>query len=127
MLLRLMVAAMALMATLATARAQTDFPNRTIRIIVPLPPGGTGDILPRIIADKLSLRWGVPVIIENQPAGAQHVGTQEVFRGQPDGYTLLSSASGPLVVNPSLYKTLSYDPVAFVPVTVMASLPYVLE
>jgi tripartite-type tricarboxylate transporter receptor subunit TctC len=127
MLWRAMLASVALAATSAAATAQTDFPNRAIKIIVPLPPGGTGDILPRIVAEKLSLRWGKPVIIENKPAGAQHIGTQEVFRGEPDGYTLLSSASGPMVVNPSLYKTLSYDPAAFVPVTVMASLPYVLE
>ena len=125
-LLQPMFAAALLTAAPGAALAQADYPNRTIRIVVPLAPGGTADILPRIIGEKLSLRWGKPVIIENKPGGAQHIGTQEVARAEPDGYTLLSSASGPLVVNPSLYKNLSYDPAAFAPVTVMASLPYVL-
>ena len=94
--------------------------------MVPLAPGGTADILPRIIGEKLAARWGQPVIIENRPGGGQHIGTEAVARAEPDGYTLLASASGPLVVNPSLYPNLSYDPAAFVPITVMASLPYVL-
>src|SRR4029079_19031952 len=62
-----------------------------------------------------------------KPGGGQLIGTEAVERAEPDGYTLLSSASGPLVVNPSLIKNLSYDPAAFAPVTVRASLPYVLE
>jgi len=92
----------------ALALAQADFPSRAIKIIVPLAPGGTADILPRIIGEKLSIRFG------------------QVARAKPDGYTLLASAAGPLVINPSLYPSLSYDPAAFAPVTIMASLPYVL-
>ncbi len=110
----------------AVLHAQADYPNRAVKIIVPLSPGGTADILPRIIGEKLAARWGQPVVIENRPGGGQHIGTEAVARAEPDGYTLLSSASGPLVVNPSLYTNLSYDPAAFAPITVMASLPYVL-
>src|SRR5215470_2435007 len=69
--------------------AQADFPNRPIRIVVPLVPGGTSDLLPRMIGEKLTLRWGQPVIVENKPGGALHVGTEAVARASPDGYTLL--------------------------------------
>jgi tripartite-type tricarboxylate transporter receptor subunit TctC len=110
----------------ALALAQAEFPSRTIKIIVPLAPGGTADILPRIIGEKLSGRFGQPVVIENRAGGGQHIGTEAVARAEPDGYTLLASAAGPLVINPSLYPSLSYDPAAFAPVTIMASLPYVL-
>ena len=125
-ILRLFAVAMLVGATATAALAQADYPNRTIKIIVPLAPGGTADVLPRIIGEKLTARWGQPVIIENRAGGGQHIGTEAVARAEPDGYTLLSSASGPLVVNPSLYPNLSYDPTAFEPITVMASLPYVL-
>ena len=88
----------------AAAQAQADYPNQAIKIVVPLAPGGTADILPRIIGEKLAMRWGKPVVIENKAGGGQHIGTELVARADPDGYTLLSSASGPLVVNPSLYQ-----------------------
>ena len=110
----------------ALALAQGDYPNRTIKIVVPLAPGGTADTLPRIIGEKLSIRFVQPVVIENRAGGGQHIGTEAVARAEPDGYTLLASAAGPLVINPSLYPSLSYDPAAFAPVTIMASLPYVL-
>jgi tripartite-type tricarboxylate transporter receptor subunit TctC len=110
----------------ALALAQADYPNRAIKIIVPLAPGGTADILPRIIGEKLSMRFGQPVVVENRAGGGQHIGTEAVARAEPDGYTLLASAAGPLVINPSLNPSLSYDPAAFAPITVMASLPYVL-
>ncbi len=110
----------------ALALAQAGYPIRAIKIVVPLAPGGTADILPRIIGEKLSMRFGQPVVIENRAGGGQHIGTEAVARAEPDGYTLLASAAGPLVINPSLYPSLSYDPAAFAPVTIMASLPYVL-
>jgi tripartite-type tricarboxylate transporter receptor subunit TctC len=109
----------------AAALAQTDFPNRPIRIVVPLAPGGTSDLLPRMVGEKLTLRWGQPVIVENKPGGALHLGTEAVARAAPDGYTLLLAPQGPLVLSPSLYRKLGYDPAAFVPVTVLARLPYV--
>jgi tripartite-type tricarboxylate transporter receptor subunit TctC len=110
----------------ALVLAQADYPNRAIKIIVPLAPGGTADILPRIIGEKLSIRFGQPVVIENRAGGGQHIGTEAVARAEPDGYTLLASAAGPLVINPTLDPNLSYDPAAFAPITIMASLPYVL-
>ena len=124
LLLPLMVAAL-LVAAPAAAQAQADFPNRPIRIVVPLAPGGTADLLPRMVGEKLTLRWGQPIIIENKPGGALHLGTEAVARAAPDGYTLLLAPQGPLVLSPSLYRKLGYDPAAFVPVTVLARLPYV--
>src|SRR5262245_8063313 len=106
------------------ALAQSDFPNRPIRIVVPLAPGGTSDLLPRMIGEKLTLRWGQPVIVENKPGGALHLGTEAVARAAPDGYTLLLAPQSPLVLSPSLYRKLGYDPAAFVPVTILARLPY---
>src|SRR5262245_42669717 len=105
--------------------AQTDFPNRPIPNVVPLAPGGTSDLLPRMVGEKLRLRWGQPVIVENKPGGALHLGTEAVARAAPDGYTLLLAPQSPLVLSPSLYRKLGYDPAAFVPVTILARLPYV--
>jgi tripartite-type tricarboxylate transporter receptor subunit TctC len=122
---KLLVALMAgLIAAPAVTLAQSDFPNRPIRIVVPLAPGGTSDLLPRMVGEKLAQRWGQPVIIENKPGGALHLGTDAVARAAPDGYTLLLAPQGPLVLSPSLYEKLSYDPAAFVPITILARLPY---
>jgi tripartite-type tricarboxylate transporter receptor subunit TctC len=123
--LRLMLAAAWLANAPAIALAQADFPNRPIKIVVPLAPGGMADTLPRIVGEKLSARWGQPVIIENKPGGALHLGTEAVARAEPDGHTLLLAPQSPLVLSPSLYAKLNYDPAAFVPVTMLARLPYV--
>ncbi|MBX9777823.1 MAG: tripartite tricarboxylate transporter substrate binding protein [Xanthobacteraceae bacterium] len=122
-LVRLITAAL-LAAVPAAALAQDDFPNKPIRIVVPLAPGGTSDLLPRMIGEKLTLRWGQPVIVENRPGGALHLGTEAVARSAPDGYTLLLAPQSPLVLSPHLYRKLGYDPAAFVPVTILARLPY---
>ena len=108
------------------ARAQADYPNRTIKIIVPIPPGAAADTLPRIVAEKLSAKWGQPVIIENRPGAALNIGAEAAARAEPDGYTRLASPPPPLAINQSLYPRLNFDPNAFVPITVMASLPNVL-
>ncbi|HKA70410.1 MAG TPA: tripartite tricarboxylate transporter substrate binding protein [Xanthobacteraceae bacterium] len=115
-----------LVAAPATAEAQSDYPARPIRIVVPIPPGATADSLPRIIADKLAAKWGQPVVVENRPGAALNIGAEAVARAEPDGYTLLATPPSPLTVNQSLYARLGYDPSAFVPVTVMATLPNVL-
>jgi tripartite-type tricarboxylate transporter receptor subunit TctC len=106
--------------------AQGVYPSRPIRIIVPLPPGATADTLPRIIGEKLTLKWGQPVVIENRPGAAQNLGAEVVAKSEPDGYTLLATPQGPLVISQSLYPKLGFDPTAFVPITVLAHLPYVL-
>jgi tripartite-type tricarboxylate transporter receptor subunit TctC len=97
-----------------------------VTFVVPFPPGGSADVLPRIVAEKLRERWGQPVIIENRAGAAGSTGSGSVFRSSPDGYTLLSTPAGPLAINGLVQKTLPYDPAAFVPVALLALSPTVL-
>ena len=108
------------------AVAQGDYPSRTIKIIVPLVPGGAADVVPRIIAEKLTVRFGHPVVIENRPGANGNIGAEAVAKAEPDGYTLLATVPGPLVINQSLYPKLGFEPRAFVPVTVTAALQNLL-
>ena len=123
--LHLIAGAAALAAASCIARAQS-YPNRPIRIIVPLPPGATADTLPRIIGQKLTAKWGQPIIIENRPGAAQNLGAEMVAKAEPDGYTLLATPQGPLTISQHLYPRLGFVPGAFVPITIIAALPYVL-
>jgi tripartite-type tricarboxylate transporter receptor subunit TctC len=109
----------------STASAQ-EWPARPVRIIVPFPPGGSADLLPRAVSEKLAERWGQPVIVENRPGAAGNIGADAVFRAEPDGYTLLSAPPPPLVINRLLYRKLSYDSTQFVPITVIGAIPNVL-
>jgi tripartite-type tricarboxylate transporter receptor subunit TctC len=120
-----LVGAILLAAAPAAALAQ-DFPTRTIKIVVPVPPGSAADILPRIVAEKLSARWGQPVVVENRLGGALNIAAEAVAKAEPDGYTLLATPAPPLAINQSLHAKLNFDPAAFVPVTVMAATPLVL-
>jgi tripartite-type tricarboxylate transporter receptor subunit TctC len=106
--------------------AQDQYPSRMIKMVVPIPPGVTGDVLPRIVAEKLTTRWGHPVIVENRPGAGLNLGAELVATSAPDGYTLLATPAGPLVVSQSFFPKLRFDPSAFVPVTVYAAVPYVL-
>jgi tripartite-type tricarboxylate transporter receptor subunit TctC len=103
-----------------------EWPTKAVRIIVPFPPGGSADLLPRVVAEKLAERWGQPVIVENRPGAAGNIGADVVFRADPDGYTLLSAPPPPLVINKLLYPKLSYDSAQFVPITVIGAIPNVL-
>ena len=107
------------------ARAD-GYPDRTVKIIVPFPAGGTADLLPRVIAEWLSRKWGQPVIIENRPGAAGNIGADQVYRAAPDGYTLLSSPPPPLVINQNLYPKLGFEPAKFEPIIVIAQVPNAL-
>ena len=109
----------------SSARAD-GYPDRTVKIIVPFPAGGTADILPRVVADWLSRKWGQPVIIENRTGAAGNIGAEQVYRSAPDGYTLLASPPPPLVINQNLYSKLAFDPTKFEPIVVMAQVPNAL-
>src|SRR3981189_1963050 len=102
------------------------YPGRPIRVIVPFPAGGAADALPRIVGERLAARWGQPVVVENRVGASGGIGAEAVARADPDGYTLLATPPAPLVINPSLYAKLPYDPTQFVPVTVIAAIPSVL-
>jgi tripartite-type tricarboxylate transporter receptor subunit TctC len=112
-------------ASMPPALAQ-DYPTRSVRIVVPFPPGGTADAMPRIIGDWLARKWGQAVVIENKAGAGGNVGAEVVANAEPDGYTLLSSPPPPLVINQNLYPKLGFDPLAFVPISVMAIVPNAL-
>jgi len=110
----------------SSAPAQTSFPARTVKFIVPFPGGGINDVLARIIGDKLQAKWGQPVVVENKTGAGGNIGADLAYQSEPDGYTLLLSPPGPLAINQTLYKHLSYKPQEFVPITVVGSVPNVV-
>lgn len=103
-----------------------DYPDHTVKIVVPFPAGGTADAVPRIIGDWLSRKWGQTVVIENRSGAAGNIGAELVYRSAPDGYTLLSAPPPPLVINQNLYPKLAFDPTKFEPIIVMAQVPNAL-
>ena len=122
----LLFAALSLVALVTGAPAQ-DFPSRTVTIVVPFAAGGSADITARIFAQKLSERFGKPVVVENRAGAGTVVGATAVARAAPDGHTLLMGGSSALAYNVTLHKTLPYDPVKdFVPLAHVASTPFVL-
>src|SRR6185369_9312742 len=117
---------LALLAHGTTPARAGDYPDRPVKIVVPFPSGGTADAIPRIVADWLSRKWSQPVVIENRTGAAGNIGAEQVYHSTPDGYTLLSSAPPPLVINHNLYPKLGFDPTKFEPVIVMAQVPNAL-
>jgi tripartite-type tricarboxylate transporter receptor subunit TctC len=89
--------------------AQDAFPNRPIRVVTPFPPGSSNDVIPRLVAARLSERLGQSVIVDNRSGGGGMVGTETVVRAMPDGYTLLVGTSSGMVMNVGLYKKLPFD------------------
>jgi tripartite-type tricarboxylate transporter receptor subunit TctC len=100
--------------------AAQEYPNKPIRIIVPLAAGGGTDLLARVIATKLRDKFGQPVTVENRSGAAGNIGADAVFKAPPDGYTLLFTQPAPLVVNKALYGKLSYEPEQFVPIALVS-------
>ena len=101
-----------------------EWPNRFVRLIVPLAPGGPTDVAARVIAEPLSKMWAQQVVIENKPGGGTNTASDLVAKASPDGYTILYATSS-LSVAPSLYRTLSYDPIVdLAPVSLLFSFPF---
>ena len=116
----------ALVAAAAAHAQDANYPNRPVRIIVPFAAGGPPDVISRIVAQKLSERWGQQVYVENHPGAGGNTGTATAARAAPDGYTLYMMSTG-FMVNPSLYAKVPYDPIKdFAPVTLAAVSPNVL-
>ena len=110
MVATLAFAALAAIAAPAQAQAQSGFPARPVRMIVPFPPGQATDIVARLMADALTRSWGQQVIVDNRGGGGGVPGMLAGREAAPDGYTLTFGTSGTLGVNPSLYSSLAYDP-----------------
>jgi tripartite-type tricarboxylate transporter receptor subunit TctC len=108
------------------AFAQADSASKPLRMVVPFPAGGTADVLPRILADKMREAFPAGIVIENRTGAGGNVGGEFVARAEPDGNTLLASPPGPVAINHNLYKTMSFDPTKWVPITVIATVPNVL-
>jgi tripartite-type tricarboxylate transporter receptor subunit TctC len=107
------------------AHAQT-YPSRPVKLVVAFPPGGATDVTARILANKLAQKWRQPVIVENRPGAAANIGTAQVARSEPDGYTLLLATTA-LSISPSTFKALSYDALKdLAPVTMVTNIPNVL-
>ncbi|SNS96450.1 Tripartite-type tricarboxylate transporter, receptor component TctC [Noviherbaspirillum humi] len=125
---RAMLAVAALAAALPLAAgAQTAWPAKSIRIIVPQPPGGGFDNTARLLADKLGPLLGQPVIVENKPGSGTLVGTDYAAKAAPDGYTLLLGALSNIALNPGMYAKLSYDPLHdFTPIGLAVAYSYTL-
>jgi tripartite-type tricarboxylate transporter receptor subunit TctC len=84
-----------------------DYPTKPIRLVVPNPPGGSNDLVARLVGDRLRARWGQPVLVENRAGASGRIGAEFVARAAPDGYTFLVSAPAALVINKNLYAKLS--------------------
>ncbi len=119
------ISATALLSTclLGSVFAQSAKP---LRLVVPFPAGGTADILPRILAEKMRSNFPAGVVVENRAGAGGNIGAEAVYRAEPDGTTMLASPPGPIAINHHLYSKLAFDPTRWVPVTVMATVPNVL-
>jgi tripartite-type tricarboxylate transporter receptor subunit TctC len=120
--------AFAVAATSANHAARAaDYPSRPIHLIVPYAAGGAADSIARILAKRIGKAIGQTIVIENRGGGGSIVGTEFVNKSEPDGYTLLLGQSGPISINPAVYKNLPYDPVKdFAPISMTTTYPYVM-
>jgi tripartite-type tricarboxylate transporter receptor subunit TctC len=125
-LLRGLVIGGALAAAIASTASAAGYPERTVKIVVPFAAGGPTDVMARLLAQKLSDKLGQPFIVENLAGAGGNIGTSNVARSTPDGYTLLLVSSS-YTVNPSLYKNCPYDPYKdFIPITLAAASPNIV-
>jgi tripartite-type tricarboxylate transporter receptor subunit TctC len=124
-----LVAAFAAFAAVAMAPCATaqDYPSRPVRIVVPFAAAGGSDTVARTVAQKLGEALGQPVVVENKPGAGGNIGTDQVAKAAPDGYTILMGVVGPVAVNPSLFGNLPYDPLRdFAPITQAVSVTNML-
>ena len=126
MIAKLAASFFALAIPAAPSLAQDAYPARSVRMIMPFPPGSGTDTLARIIADQLSKKWGQSVVVDNMTGAGGNIGGQTVTRAAPDGYTLLFVPAPPLVINQFIYKSTGYDAATLTPVTMVGSVPYVM-
>src|SRR5690606_30998590 len=129
MLSRMLMSVFASVMVLAQspAAAAENWPTKPIQLIVPFGPGGTTDLLARLVADGISKELKQSVIVQNRPGAGANIGAAEVARALPDGYTLLMGTPGPLAINPHIYPDLTFDPAKhFTAVSYVADVPNVI-
>jgi tripartite-type tricarboxylate transporter receptor subunit TctC len=115
-----------LLATTATV-AQQNYPTKTVTLMTTFAPGGSSDLISRLVAQKLTEEWKKQVIVDNRPGGAGFIAMQAAARAVPDGHTLILGHIGVLAVNPAMFATLPYDPVKdYAPISLVATVPTVL-
>ncbi len=114
------------LASTPIAGAADVYPNRPIRLIVPFPPGGPTDVMGRLIGQALSDRLGQQVYVDNRPGAGSTLAGKIAANADPDGYTLLLGSAATLAIGPALYRDAEYDPKHFVPVAMVAEVPYVM-
>ncbi|WP_454688130.1 Bug family tripartite tricarboxylate transporter substrate binding protein [Achromobacter aloeverae] len=120
-------AALAAAATVASGGAMAAYPDKPIRLIVPALAGGAADTLARMIGKRLTEKFGPTVIVENKPGAAAIIGMTDIAKAKPDGYTLGMTFSGAMSINPSLYESLSYDPIKdYSPIAIVAVSPLII-
>ena len=116
--IRIWLAALATLLIAEPAAGQAQYPDRPVRFIVGFTPGTAPDLVGRILADRFSDLWGVPFVVENIPGAGSNIGTDRVAKAAADGYTLLMGGNSALVINPSLFETLPFDPIKdFAPIS----------
>ena len=112
---------------LSPAARADDYPTRPVTIVVPFTPGGSTDMVARMLGQKLEQRLGKSFVVENRPGAGTIIGASAVAKAEPDGYVLLMAPSSTMAVNVTLYKKLPYDPATdFVPLAGLARVPFVL-
>lgn len=127
LMVTLATALTAITATSATAQSSASYPNHAITMVVPQSPGGTNDIVGRLIAAELAETLKQSVVIVNKPGAGGNIGTAQTKSAAPDGYTLLMTVNSAQAINPSLYKNVGFDPIKdFIPITMVGSVPNVL-
>lgn len=125
--MRIRLCSILLLLLVAGAAWAQDYPNRTVRVVVPFPPGGAPDLVGRTLANRLSERLGQAFVVENRTGAGGNIAAEAVAKSAPDGYTLLATSDGPLVINPSVYPTMPFDTLRdFVPISIAASAGLVL-
>jgi tripartite-type tricarboxylate transporter receptor subunit TctC len=103
------------------------YPNRTVRVVVPFPPGGAPDLVGRTLAARLTERLGQPFVVENRTGAGGNIAAEAVAQAAPDGYTLLAPSDGPLVINPNVYEKVNFNTLKdFAPISLVASVGLVL-
>jgi tripartite-type tricarboxylate transporter receptor subunit TctC len=118
---------LAVLAPADASAAEQSWPTKPVRMVIPFPAGGTTDILGRVAAQKLGEALGQQVVPDNRPGASGNIGTEQVAKAPPDGYTLLTAPGSTLTIHPSLYPKLGFDPLKdFAPVTILAGVPNLL-